>query len=539
MTDVNLFATQVTSAGVKPQALSGAQGGLTSIGGGVEFFNILFNNLLESNLTGDEKGQKSEEALAAENLLKSVTEGNSAEKLPIDLALLQSVINGDAGNQAIEEQLGELKVERLIQFMDGLTNGTPQDINQLVDSEEGAESLLILITSGLNPAEISKVTQRIEEVEAKLGRELTLDDLVAGVGGILSQASEEDAAPSDFLGVLLKETGIKDTEKAGDVSISPEEEKAKESIKDNQSTDIDTIIDAINNGSSMDGIARQLNRIPVGSGSTEGDIKKDTTVNSMEDISYEFGGLIAGKNIPANDFIKNAQLLGNGIGKAKAIQNTLQSMQSSNSTNLPTLTGSASSSMSFAALSGEFFADEFASYDGIEYNVQTGSPFNSTMQAAHATSMTAQAGNSHPATQMVAAHISKAAKGGDTQNMTLQLDPPELGRVEVRLEFGADKSVTAHLVVEKPETYLMLQRDANALEKALQDAGLETSSDSLNYDMAESGYFSDENGNGHGSGQQAGNGNDSAEGEEVEIIETTMTWSVDPETGHMRYNIMA
>ena len=249
MTDVNLFATQVTSAGVKPQALSAAQSSLNGLGSGIDFFNILFNNLLESNLTGDEKGKKSEESLAAENLLKSLIDGTSADKLPIDIALLQSVINGETSGQAIEEQLGELKIERLIQFMDGLTNGTPQDINKLVDSEEGAESLLILITSGLNPAEISNVTQRIEEVEAKLGRELTLDDLVAGVGGILSQASEGDTNPSDFLGVLLKASDVKDTEKANYASIA-EEEKTKKVVKDNQSTDIDTIIGTINNGNS-------------------------------------------------------------------------------------------------------------------------------------------------------------------------------------------------------------------------------------------------------------------------------------------------
>ena len=57
--------------------------------------------------------------------------------------------------------------------------------------------------------------------------------------------------------------------------------------------------------------------------------------------------------------------------------------------------------------------------------------------------------------------------------------------------------------------------------------------------MAESGYFSDKNSNSQGSRQQGGNKNGSTESEEVEIIETTMTWSVDPETGHMRYNIMA
>ena len=174
-------------------------------------------------------------------------------------------------------------------------------------------------------------------------------------------------------------------------------------------------------------------------------------------------------------------------------------------------------------------------------DIQSGTPFNNVMQAVnHVTAMNSQSGQTHHATNMVSAQMNKAAQNSDTQKITLQLDPPELGRVEIRLEFGSDKSVKAHLVVEKPETLLMLQRDMNALEKALQDAGLETDSGSLNYEMASEDH--NFNSNREGNSQNGGTGSSSAEnGEELDedLIQSTMTWDVDPETGHVHYSLLA
>ncbi len=139
----------------------------------------------------------------------------------------------------------------------------------------------------------------------------------------------------------------------------------------------------------------------------------------------------------------------------------------------------------------------------------------------------------HPAVQVVAATISKAAANGETKNITLQLEPPELGRVEVRMSFSKDKTVKAIVVAEKPETHLMLQRDGNLLERALFDSGLDANGSSLSFELAHEGY--DFNGRGgDGNGSYARN-----EGAPEEIIESTMTWRVDPETGHMRYSILA
>lgn len=82
----------------------------------------------------------------------------------------------------------------------------------------------------------------------------------------------------------------------------------------------------------------------------------------------------------------------------------------------------------------------------------------------------------------VGLQITKAIADGQNE-FTIRLNPPELGRVEVRLEFGADGGVKAALSAEKPETLNLLQRDAAALERALNDAGLKTNSGSLNFSL--------------------------------------------------------
>lgn len=70
------------------------------------------------------------------------------------------------------------------------------------------------------------------------------------------------------------------------------------------------------------------------------------------------------------------------------------------------------------------------------------------------------------------------------QQMTLQLEPQEMGRIEINMKFGKDGVVKAHLLVEKTDTYTMLQRDAHALENALREAGLELDDSALSFDLA-------------------------------------------------------
>ena len=69
------------------------------------------------------------------------------------------------------------------------------------------------------------------------------------------------------------------------------------------------------------------------------------------------------------------------------------------------------------------------------------------------------------------------------ERLVVQLEPPALGRVEVRLDFSHDNRVTALIAVDRPETLELLQRDSRALERGLQDAGLRLDQDALSFSL--------------------------------------------------------
>lgn len=82
----------------------------------------------------------------------------------------------------------------------------------------------------------------------------------------------------------------------------------------------------------------------------------------------------------------------------------------------------------------------------------------------------------------LAAHITRQAVNGNNR-FQIRLDPPELGRVDVRLELTRDGVVNTHLTVERPETLDLLQRDARSLEQALARTGLNTKDGGLSFSL--------------------------------------------------------
>lgn len=83
----------------------------------------------------------------------------------------------------------------------------------------------------------------------------------------------------------------------------------------------------------------------------------------------------------------------------------------------------------------------------------------------------------------------------------IRLDPPELGRIDVRLDVDRQGQVTSHLIVEKSATLDLLRRDAQQLERALQDAGLKTSDNGLQFSLRDQGQHTGRNDD-SGSGRQ-------------------------------------
>jgi flagellar hook-length control protein FliK len=78
--------------------------------------------------------------------------------------------------------------------------------------------------------------------------------------------------------------------------------------------------------------------------------------------------------------------------------------------------------------------------------------------------------------------IAGRALAGD-HHFDIRLDPPDLGRIEVRLKVDKQGQVSSHLIADRPETLALLRRDGDGLERALQDAGLKTTGDGLQFSL--------------------------------------------------------
>lgn len=91
-----------------------------------------------------------------------------------------------------------------------------------------------------------------------------------------------------------------------------------------------------------------------------------------------------------------------------------------------------------------------------------------------------------PPGHQMAMHVQRAVQDGNDR-VSIQLNPYELGRIDVQLEIGSEGKLRAKVMVENPATLEMLQKDAKNLEKALQEAGLQTDKDSLSFSLQDSG----------------------------------------------------
>ncbi|WP_421951056.1 flagellar hook-length control protein FliK [Pelagibacterium sp.] len=84
----------------------------------------------------------------------------------------------------------------------------------------------------------------------------------------------------------------------------------------------------------------------------------------------------------------------------------------------------------------------------------------------------------------IAAEISRHIQNG-VNRFEIRLNPPELGRIDVRMEMDNSGNVVARLAVERSETLDLLQRDQRALERALTDAGLDASKTELEFSLGQ------------------------------------------------------
>lgn len=139
---------------------------------------------------------------------------------------------------------------------------------------------------------------------------------------------------------------------------------------------------------------------------------------------------------------------------------------------------------------------------GADQSVESGSHLTGTGERPTPVA-TAKAAAARPAfnlpagrpAEQVSVQIQNGLRNG-SDRIQIKLTPASLGTVEVKLELGPDKTVQAMVSADKPETLDMLERDARVLQKALEEAGLRTNSDSLSFSQRDSGNSANAQGEG-------------------------------------------
>ncbi|WIY52257.1 flagellar hook-length control protein FliK [Devosia sp. YIM 151766] len=87
----------------------------------------------------------------------------------------------------------------------------------------------------------------------------------------------------------------------------------------------------------------------------------------------------------------------------------------------------------------------------------------------------------------LAFELARQVQDGNTR-FQIRLDPPELGKIDVRLDIDKTGQVHARLTVEKSETLDLMQRDQRVLERALQQAGLDSSKTNLEFSLKQNPF---------------------------------------------------
>ena len=448
---------------------------------------------------------------AFDDVLKPLTDGIiTAEEIANGSPrILQAfLVDGEQVDEALLTRINEIKakIQNAIEAGNGeilVTNLAPQEITALQNVPENFDLQVALEEAGVPPELIEKTLVALIKIIEAQPQEIVTTEIVAPAQ-TTETATEisDDPALQNILAILIPQN-VKPQNKSSETSAQPLSPTLSESTKQTVQAPLEQL-------------AARLNALTPGAApatpAAEGE--------PLFDIEEFEGSLIT----QSKDGAKN-----NGFEAA---------LKTTGNTPAPAADLSVLQNFPFAAGS---LISAFETPQGFFERYDLSGSIGNAITPAALTSISAQvsqAGASHPATQMVAIQMQKAAGGGENKTIMLELDPPELGRVEVKMSFGKEKALKAVLTADKPETYMMLQRDSQTLERALQEIGLDTD-EGISFELAEQGFdFEQDNqrGGGHDQGG-TGAGDDAAD--EQDLIETTMTWHVDPETGHMRYNILA
>lgn len=179
----------------------------------------------------------------------------------------------------------------------------------------------------------------------------------------------------------------------------------------------------------------------------------------------------------------NEKIAGKSGNTPAAVSNLVSSKETTQATNALANAATSSSATGRSSASAQNFnALNFESLAGMGSNQST-TPQSSSAVLIRVGTLPGQTQPSQVPNTAIAMQMNKNIQKG-ISNFEIRLDPAELGRVDVKMEISADGRLTAHMVVESAETLDLLRKDAQALEKALSDAGLDMDDEGMTFSLS-------------------------------------------------------
>jgi flagellar hook-length control protein FliK len=117
--------------------------------------------------------------------------------------------------------------------------------------------------------------------------------------------------------------------------------------------------------------------------------------------------------------------------------------------------------------------------------------------------------------EQIAMQIAKLPSG--KQNITVQLDPADLGRVDVKLEIGNDGRTHISIMAERKETLDMLKNDMGSLQRSLADSGIKADAGTMQFNLKNQEGFASQLNQGDG---QKNNGQTAQQTADAELKQT-------------------
>jgi|GEM_PF-4890481 len=159
------------------------------------------------------------------------------------------------------------------------------------------------------------------------------------------------------------------------------------------------------------------------------------------------------------------------------------------------------------------------------------------------------ASSGHPSLHVVAMMIEKATTGSDKakQELSVQLDPPELGRMQIQLSIEKGGAMKVHLTAEKQDALNLIQRDSHILKSALENAGIKLDNASLTFDLASGdqsfnqllgGQQQDQSSKGHTNHFILNKDGSIINDSQMRQIDTKLDFIPDGVTGNIHYSLL-